>query len=363
MLAIPEETRKTLDQENDPKIDGDIGLVHVDPSSPGFTRRALKHGFGYYDTHRKRIRDRATITRLDAIALPPAYTDAWFAPAANAHILATGKDAAGRRQYRYHPRFREWRETIKYERMLDFAASLPTIREEVSRHMRRQGLPREKVLATVVWLLETTMIRVGNSDYARRNKSYGLTTLRCRHVSVEKSKLRFDFKGKSGRSWRLKVTDRRVARIVKAMQELPGQHLFQYLDDDGERREVSSSDINAYLRDISGRDITAKDFRTWSGTVLAAIALSEYELFDSDAAAKRNIREAIEGVAARLGNTPAVCRKCYIHPEVFEAYLSRELTEAALDSIAAELVEDPGHLDSEEALVLAFLRRRLGAGA
>jgi len=243
--------------------------------------------------------------------------------------------------------------------MLTFAQVLPGIRQRIDEDMGRRGLPREKVLATVVRLLETTMIRVGNADYAKQNESYGLTTLNDRHVKVEGGALRFRFKGKSGKEWNLKLADRRVAKIVKQSQDLPGQHLFQYVDGDGEQREVTSSDVNAYLREISGSDITAKDFRTWTGTVLAALALAEFEKFDTEAAAKKNVRAAIEVVSAKLGNTPAVCRRCYVHPEVIDSYMSDALVLEIEEEVKRELRDNVEGLRPEEALVLAFLQRRL----
>jgi DNA topoisomerase-1 len=243
--------------------------------------------------------------------------------------------------------------------MLEFAKGLPAIRKTIDEHMSLRGLPREKVLATVVHLLENTLIRVGNSDYVRQNKSYGLTTLRDPHVKVEGSALRFQFKGKSGKTWRLQVKDRRVAKIVKACQDLPGQDLFQYLDENGEQQSITSADVNAYLKEITGSEITAKDFRTWAGTVLAALALAEFEEFDSDAKAKKNIRAAIEKVSARLGNTPTICRKCYVHPEVFASYLDGGLLLDIKEEIETELREDLSSLKPEEAAVLALLEQRL----
>lgn len=336
-----------------------VGLVYVSDDQPGIKRQKRGKGFRYVLPSGKAVSDAKVLERIRKLAIPPAYQDVWICPKANGHLQATGRDAKGRKQYRYHPRFREIRDSTKYDHMFEFASALPALRARVDEDMRRRGLPREKVLATIVHLLETTMIRVGNADYAKQNKSYGLTTLKDQHVKVEGAELRFQFKGKSGKLWRLKVKDRRVARIVKASQDLPGQHLFQYLDDDGVQREVTSGDINAYLKEISGCDITAKDFRTWNGTVLAALALAEYEKVDSQAAAKRNIRAAIEAVAARLGNTPTICRKCYIHPEVFESYLSQSLSLEALDSVEAELRDDVASLRPEEAVVLSFLQRRL----
>lgn len=335
------------------------GLVYANDQEPGFTRRRSGRGWSYRDTAGARVTDRAAIERINAIGIPPAYTDVWICPDPLGHIQATGRDAKGRKQYRYHPRFREVRDSTKYEHMLAFAAALPGIRARVDADMGGRGLSREKVLATVVRLLETTMIRVGNATYARENRSYGLTTLNDRHVAVKGGTLRFRFKGKSGKRWNLKLSDRRVARVVRQSQELPGQHLFQYLDDEGAQREVTSGDVNAYLREVSGRDITAKDFRTWTGTVLAALALAEFEAFDSEAAAKRNIRAAIEQVSARLGNTPAVCRRCYVHPAVIDGYMARALVLEIEQEVERELREEVSGLRPEEALVLAFLQRRL----
>jgi DNA topoisomerase-1 len=339
------------------------GLVYVTDAAPGISRRRRGDKFTYWDARGKRIKDPRAIQRIQKLAVPPAYEDVWICADENGHIQATGRDAKGRKQYRYHAKFREVRDGTKYEHMLEFAAALPRLRAAIDRDMRRPGLPREKVLATVAKLLETTMIRVGNEDYAKQNESYGLTTLKNRHVAVDGAELKFAFKGKSGKQWRLRVKDRRVAKIVKMSQDLPGQHLFQYLDEAGARHDVSSGDVNAYLKDISGRAITAKDFRTWNGTVLAALALAEFEKFDSAAAAKRNIRAAIERVSARLGNTPTVCRKCYIHPEVLDSYLSEQLVLEAEEEVKRELSEDLATLRPEETLVLAFLQRRLARKA
>lgn len=335
------------------------GLVYVSDTEPGIRRRRAGKGFSYRDPDGKTVKDKEALDRIRSLAIPPAYTDVWICADPDGHIQATGRDARGRKQYRYHPRFREVRDSTKYERMLDFAAALPALRARVDEDMRRRGMPREKVLATVVHLLETTMIRVGNADYAKQNKSHGLTTLNDRHVKVDGSQVRFRFKGKSGKEWNLGIRDRRVARIVKASQDLPGQHLFQYLDEEGERHSVTSGDVNAYLREISGTDITAKDFRTWTGTVLAALALAEYEKADSAAAAKRNVREAIEQVSATLGNTPTICRKCYVHPQVIDSYLSDDLALEITEEIAEEL--DEPALRPEERKVLEFLKQRLAA--
>ncbi|MBA2961971.1 MULTISPECIES: DNA topoisomerase IB [Ramlibacter] len=334
------------------------GLRHVTDEQPGIARTARGDGFAYRKPDGDAVADERTLERIRKLAIPPAWTDVWICTSANGHLQATGRDARGRKQYRYHPRFREVREETKYEHMLAFAQALPALRAAIARHMALRGLPREKVLAAVVHLLETTLIRVGNDDYARENKSYGLTTLRNRHVAVEGAQLRFEFKGKSGKAWRLQLRDRRVAKVVRACQELPGQRLFQYRDDDGELREVTSSDVNAYLREISGRDITAKDFRTWAGTVMAALALQEVERVETQAGLKKNVREAIEKVAARLGNTPAICRKCYVHPEVLQAYAEGELLLHIRDEVADALA-DEGALRLQEAAVLALLQGRL----
>ncbi|WP_426958050.1 DNA topoisomerase IB [Muricoccus radiodurans] len=333
------------------------GLRYVTDSRPGITRRPKGDGFAFLDTDGKAITDEATLARIRSLAIPPAYTDVWICPSPNGHIQATGRDARGRKQYRYHPRWRETRDATKYEHMAAFAEALPAIRARVAADLARKGLPREKVLATIVRLLETTLIRVGNDDYAKENGSYGLTTLRNRHVAVEGSELRFAFKGKSGKTWKLRHSDRRVAKVVKACQDLPGQELFAYLDEDGEPRHVSSGDVNDYLREITGQDITAKDFRTWAGTVMAALALREFEAFDSQAAAKKNLRAAIEQVSARLGNTPTVCRKCYIHPDVMEGYMSGQLVLEIAERAEAELREELSDLRPEEAAVLALLAR------
>jgi DNA topoisomerase-1 len=287
----------------------------------------------------------------------------WICPFPDGHIQATGRDAKGRKQYRYHARFREMRESTKYEHVVAFADALPSIRETVRDHMALRGLPREKVMATVVHLLETTLIRVGNDDYARQNNSYGLTTLKNRHVAIEGNEVRFRFTGKGGKQWSLRVRDRRVARIIRACQELPGQELLQYIDEQGNCQDVTSTDVNEYLKAITGKDITAKDFRTWAGTVLAAVALSELESFDSAAQAKRNLRSAIEKVSARLGNTPTICRKCYIHPEVLNSYMNGNLVLEIKSLAESELRSTVENLKPEEAAVLALLRGRLAKQA
>jgi DNA topoisomerase-1 len=335
------------------------GLSYVSDERPGIIRKRSGKGFRYEDPQGDKVDDEATLKRIKTLAIPPAWTDVWICSSANGHIQATGRDARGRKQYRYHNRFREVRESTKYHHMLAFAESLPAIRRRVQEHLSLRGLPREKVLATVVHLLEATLIRVGSDEYARTNKSYGLTTLKNRHVEVEGSELKFNFKGKSGKIWKVKVRDRRIAKVIRACQDLPGQELFQYVDENGDNRDVTSSDINDYLRDISGEDITAKDFRTWHGTVLAALALQEFQKFDSQAGAKRNIREAIQRVAARLGNTPTICRKCYIHPEIFTTYVEGSLLLDIKEKVEEELRDDLADLRPEEAAVLTLLQTRL----
>jgi len=335
------------------------GLIYVSDEERGIRRKRAGKGFTYLKPNGEPVRDAATLERIRKLAIPPAYTDVWICSKANGHIQATGRDAKGRKQYRYHPQFREVRDSTKYEHMMEFARALPAIRAKLAEHMALRGLPREKVLATVVHLLENTLIRVGNDDYAKANKSYGLTTLRDPHVKVDGSELRFQFKGKSGKTWRLSIKDRRVAKIVKACQDLPGQELFQYIDENGERKNVTSADVNAYLKEITGRDITAKDFRTWAGTVLAAMALQEFESFDTQAKAKKNVRAAIEHVASKLGNTPTICRKCYVHPEILSSYADGGLLLEVKNQVEAELREDLSSLKPEEAAVLGLLEARL----
>jgi len=335
------------------------GLVYVSDEDKGIRRERSGDGFRYFKPSGDALQDEAALERIRKLAIPPAWTEVWICPRANGHLQATGRDARGRKQYRYHPQFREVRESTKYEHMLEFARALPAIRATLAGHMAMRGLPREKVLATVVHLLETTLIRIGNDDYARANRSYGLTTLRNPHVKVEGSELRFQFQGKSGKSWRLQVKDRRIAKIVRACQDLPGQRLFQYQDEAGEVRDLSSADVNAYLKEITGADITAKDFRTWAGTVMAALALQEFEALDTQASRKKNLKQAIERVAARLGNTPTICRKCYIHPELLNAYAEGPLLLQVEDSVEQEPREDLAQLKPEEAAVLAMLQARL----
>src|SRR2546430_5648196 len=304
------------------------GLRYVSDDRPGYTRRAKGDDFDWLDADGKLIRDEQRLLRIKRLAIPPAWTEVWVSPSPNGHIQATGRDARRRKQYLYHERWREVREKNKYERIISFGKALPKIRRGIARDLKLPGLPRNKVLATVVQLLERTFIRIGNEEYARDNKSFGLTTMKDRHVDVKGSKLKFRFRGKSGRDHEVDVTDRRIARIVSKLQDLPGQELFQYVDDEGEVRDITSQDVNDYLREICGENFTAKDFRTWAGTVLTAIALKTQEKFETKKQAKANVTTAIRAVAAILGNTPLVCRKCYVHPAILENYLDGNSIEA-----------------------------------
>lgn len=299
-------------------------LHYVDDTQPGFTRKKAGKSFAYYDQNNKKIIDTAQIERINALAIPPAYIDVWICADPRGHLQATGKDARGRKQYRYHARWREIRDVDKYSRMLEFGASLPKIRRGLEAHLSAPGFTRDKVMATVISLLDATLIRVGNVQYARDNKSYGLTTLRNKHVEVSGSAMRFHFRGKSGVEHDVEINDRRLARVVKRCLELPGQNLFQYVDEQGARHTVSSSDVNAYLHELSGADFTAKDYRTWAGSALALTILRELH-WEPEAQAKKHIVEMVKQVAKQLGNTPAVCRRCYIHPAVLESFIAGEL--------------------------------------
>lgn len=337
----------------------EAGLRYVSDEHPGYTRKRKGDDFDYFDLEGKKITDETRLLRIRRLAVPPAYQDVWICPSANGHIQATGRDARGRKQYRYHERWREVRDENKYDRMVVFGKALPKIRRRIQRDMKQRGLSREKVLATVVQLLERTFIRVGNEEYAKENKSFGLTTLRNRHVDVRGATLKFRFRGKSGVDHEVDVADRRLAKIIRQLQDLPGQEVFQYLDDEGERRTVTSQDVNDYLREITGQDFTAKDFRTWAGTVLAAMALNAQEAFENKTQAKKNVKDAISAVAKILGNTPAVCRKCYVHPAVLENYLDGAMIDGLKQKTEETLVRKLGSLRSEEAAVMTFLQAKL----
>jgi DNA topoisomerase-1 len=339
------------------------GLRYVTDASPGIRRKRAGKGFTYLDVDGRAIRDPQELQRLNSLGIPPAWTKVWICPMPQGHLQAIGHDVKGRKQYRYHPRWREVRDETKYGRMLAFGEALPRIRKQVEHDLALPGLPRAKVLATVLQLLETTLMRVGNEEYARANHSFGLTTLRDRHVDIAGATLRFHFRGKSGKEHTVELNDRRLARTVKRCQELPGQELFQYRDDEGQRRTIDSADVNEYLRQITGQDFTSKDFRTWNGTVLAIRALQSCGEGESASQAKKAVVEAIKTVAAQLGNTPAICRKCYVHPAVIEAYLAGSLLQMLRRLGEVDTPDAVQGLSAEEGRVLAFLRQALAQGA
>jgi DNA topoisomerase I len=335
------------------------GLQYVSDSTAGIRRTGRPGHFRYVLPHGSLIRDSATLGRIKRLAIPPAWTDVWICARDTGHLQAVGKDARGRKQYRYHPRWREVRDEAKFGRMLAFAKVLPSLRKRVNADLQRNGMPREKVLAAVVNLLEATLIRVGNDEYAQKNRSYGLTTLRNGHARVRGGRVVFDFIGKAGIRHRVDVEDPRLARVVRRCQELPGQELFGYVDETGKVRDVASEDVNSYLKQITGEDFTAKDFRTWAGTVLAALALREFEPFNSHREAKRNVTRAIEAVAKMLGNTPAVCRKCYVHPEILQSYLDGKTMKTFKARAEQRIAASLHKLKPEEAAVMMLLRERL----
>jgi DNA topoisomerase-1 len=333
-------------------------LTYVNDSEPGIRRKGPPKRFYYVDPNGKHLKEGKTVQRIRTLAIPPAWTDVWISPDPNGHIQATGRDLKSRKQYRYHPDWATERDGEKYSSLVAFAEALPGLRSQVEADLRRHGLPFERVVASVVWLLDNTMIRVGNAAYARDNKSFGLTTLRDRHVDITGSSLRFSFKGKSGREWKLKLVDRRIARVVRGAQDIPGQKLFQYLDEDGRRRPVRSEDVNDYIREAAGNGFSAKHFRTWGGTIHAASLLAQTERPDAKTVQKRVMNRVIDKVAERLGNTRSVCRQCYIHPAVPEAWLEgRLLEEMTLANKGRRRIKG---LDDEEALVLRWLRKRDG---
>jgi len=336
-----------------------IGLRYVTDDIPGIERkRSGKKGFAYIDTNGDRIRDPDEIRRIDALAIPPAYKNVWICPFANGHLQATGRDAKGRKQYRYHPLWRSIRDQSKFTRMLVFSQSLPQIRQRLEHDLSLPGLPKEKVLATIIRLMELTRVRVGNEEYARSNQSYGLTTLRDEHVDIKGSKIQFHFRGKSGVEHEIELADKRLAKIVKRCQDIPGQELFQYRDATGEYQAIDSGDVNAYLKAITEQDFTAKDFRTWAGTVLAAAELADIGTFTSETGAKKNIVQAIKTVASYLRNRPATCRKYYIHPAILDAYMDESLHQV-MEEHAAAIVEKSHALKPEELAVVAMLEQQL----
>ncbi len=327
-------------------------LRYVSDERPGLRRVRRGKAFRYLGPDGEALRDLPTLRRIRALAIPPAWTEVWICPIPHGHIQAVGRDARGRKQYRYHPRWRDVRDQTKYARLIEFGRALPRIRERVEQDLGRPGLPREKVLATVLRLLETTLIRVGNEEYARQNHSYGLTTLRSQHVTVDGTRLRFEFRGKGGKRHAVALTDRRLARVVRRCQELPGYELFQYVDEEGQRQVIDSADVNGYLRDVGGDEFTAKDFRTWGGTVLAAHALASLAPASEDRDLRRHLAEAIGQVARRLGNTAAICRKCYIHPDVIDAHMKRGLSSTLKETPPAK---SPDRMTAAESAVLRLL--------
>jgi DNA topoisomerase-1 len=334
----------------------EAGLRYTNDSRPGIRRIRRGSSFRYLAPDGKTIRDAGELRRIKSLVIPPAWKDVWISPDPRGHLQASGRDSRGRKQYRYHQKWREVRDETKYDRLIGFAGKLPAIRKRTASDLRNPRLTRAKVLALVVRLLEKTLIRVGNDEYARDNQSFGLTTMRDAHVNVKGARVRFLFRGKSGVEHDIDLDDGRLARTIKACRDIPGYDLFQYYDQDGERHAIGSDDVNVYLREIAAEDYTSKDFRTWAGTVLAAQILRDFETFDSDAQAKRNIVRAVESVAKRLGNTKAVCRKCYIHPAILDAYVDGSMLKTVAERARRTKVND---LTEAEAAVLGLLQRRL----
>jgi DNA topoisomerase-1 len=355
--------KQTLSGTKDPHSSARAaGLVYTTDDKPGIRRIGKGKRARFVGPRNKAITSKTELSRIRALVLPPAWTDVWICPNPRGHLQATGRDARGRKQYRYHSKWREVRDDTKYGRMIAFGRALPVIRRRTDADLRRDGVPREKVLAAVVKLLEKTFIRVGNDEYARDNRSFGLTTMRDGHVKVAGSTVRFVFRGKSGVEHALALDDKRLAKIVKQCRDLPGQELFQYRNDNGDVVDVGSADINAYLKDVTGEDFTSKDFRTWAGTVLAAQLLKDFEAVDSEARAKKNVVAAIEQVAKQLGNTRAVCRKCYVHPAVIDAYMDGSM-KRTIAQRASRTAKAVGKMTAAEAAVLGLLQRRVAAPA
>ena len=349
--AIEQADLPTPTKEEVAQIVEDAGLIYVNDNLPGITRHRVGKGFTYRLPDGTTLKDCKEIERIRKLAIPPAYTEVWICPLPEGHIQATGRDARGRKQYKYHRKWTEMTNGNKFGRMLAFGEALPRIRERVQADLQKRGLPREKVLATVVWFLEKSLIRVGNDEYAKHNNSFGLTTMRRRHVDVEGGQVRFRFVGKRGIKHEISVFDRKMARIVRKIQDLKGQELFTYLDEEGRKVDVTSTDVNAYLKEISGQDFTAKDFRTWSATVAAIEELSEKCGFETKREAQRAIRDALEQVSRQLGNTPAIARKSYVHPVVFERFGDGSLEAfLATPTVGGDADCDP------EAVALALLR-------
>jgi DNA topoisomerase-1 len=332
-------------------------LIHASDDSPGIRRKRAGAGFFYTRPDGRKLDDVEALARIRSLAIPPAWNDVWISISPDCHLQATGRDQRGRKQYRYHPRWSACRDEVKYSSLASFAQALPSLRRAIDLDLRRRSLSRERVVASIVWLLDNTMIRVGNAAYARDNKSFGLTTLRDRHVDITGSTLRFAFKGKSGKEWRLKLVDRRIARVVRGAQDLPGQHLFQYLGENGERRAIRSQDVNDYIREAAGAHFSSKHFRTWGGTIGAAALFAERPLPQTKAETKRVMNEIIDQVAHRLGNTRAVCRQCYIHPMVIESWSAGTLADE-MAKVRRSFRKPLAGLDREETLVLKWLSNR-----
>ena len=340
-MSTPTNTTLTLPDEV--KSAQQAGLRYMIPAGQGIRRRRAGHGFVYLDSSDKPVRDPETLNRIRSLVIPPAWTSVWISPAPNTHIQAVGRDARGRKQYRYHQKYREVRDLVKFDRMRAFGKVLPRIRRAVGRDLKRKGLTKRKVLAAVVKLLETTYIRIGNEEYAEENGSFGLTTLRNQHVQILGDMLKFKFRGKSGQHHEITLQDARLAKILKRCRDIPGSALFEYLDETGQPQTIESGDVNEYLREVSGGDFTAKDFRTWGGTCLAAsFLLEKCSLEGTDGSTKAQLVDVIKDVAGKLGNKPATCRKYYIHPTVMECYSAgtlREFAEKFRDSRSNYLYE------------------------
>jgi DNA topoisomerase-1 len=335
-----------------------VNLRYVSDQETGLRRQRVGRGFRYLDADGGVLRDPATLERIRSLAIPPAWTDVWICSSPAGHLQSTGRDARGRKQYRYHPRWREVRDEAKYARLAQFGAALPRIRRRVARDLKLPGLPRNKLLALLVQLLETTLIRVGNEEYARSNGSFGLTTMRDGHARVAGATVRFRFRGKSGKLHEVHLQDQRLARLVRRCQELPGHELFQYVDEAGNVQSIGSADVNDYLREITGEQFTAKDFRTWAGTMLAAATLVERDRLRPDRRTRQAVNQAVKVVAERLGNTLAVCRKCYIHPAILEGYLAGQLSRYFSQESAAK---PRSRLRTAEASLLCYLARAAAA--
>ena len=354
----PEQGESPCDEVINPaEVAKSVGLRYVSDTSPGIGRKRAGKHFSYIGLDSKPIRNPKELERIKSLGIPPAWTNVWICPRPNGHIQATGRDAKGRKQYRYHPRWREVRDATKYDRMIAFGEALPLIRKQTSHDMSLPGFPYEKVVATVVQLLDATLIRVGNEEYARENNTFGLTTLRSDHVDVSGSEIEFNFRGKRGKEHTIGVKDVRLAKIVKRCQELPGHELFQYYDDDKILRTIESDDVNEYLQKITDQNFTAKDFRTWGGTVVATRTLEKLDAFESETQAKKNVVQAIKAASAELANTPAICRKCYVHPGIIDAYMNGSLLNFLKLHSEKELAASADGLRPDEAVVLAFLRQ------